>query len=97
MILVPLPDGRWIALEPKAFEVALAAGAAQMGTQRTAPYSPEPVLDAEELAKALNLPVTAIEERARRGEIPSIECGRWRRFKQSAVEVALAANGKGAA
>jgi len=46
----------------------------------------EPLLDSEELAAALHVPVTWIEQAARELRIPSMEFGRWRRFKRSEVE-----------
>ena len=88
-VLVPLPDGRWLALETEAFRQALEAGSAMAPCSEAQPAD-DPVLDAEQLAAALNLPVTWIEQAAREGRIPSIQAGRWRRFKRSAVERALA-------
>jgi excisionase family DNA binding protein len=97
-VLVPLPDGRWIALEPQTFDAALRAGAEVFAVRSSsvAAQDDEPVLDAEQLAEALALPVTWVEQAAREGRIPSIRAGRWRRFKRSSVEQALSANGKGA-
>jgi excisionase family DNA binding protein len=46
----------------------------------------EPLLDAEQLAAVLHVPVTWVEQAARDLRIPSIEFGRWRRFKRSEVE-----------
>jgi hypothetical protein len=54
----------------------------------------EPLLDAAQLSAALgNVPVTWLEAAGRDGRIPSVECGRWRRFRRSVVEAALAKNG----
>jgi excisionase family DNA binding protein len=91
-VLISLPDGRWIALEPEALKVALAAGAAIIGT-KPAPDDAEgePLMDVEELAGYLKLPMTWIEEAARSKRIPSIQAGRWRRFSRRAVERALTA------
>ena len=99
-VLVPLPDGRWLALEPEVFREALVTGAALSIATTTAGAAQaselEQLLDAEQLAAALSLPVTWLEAAAREHRIPSIQAGRWRRFKRSAVERALAApNGKG--
>jgi excisionase family DNA binding protein len=94
-VLVPLPDGRWLALAPEVFREALEAGAVAAcvpgssdGDQ--ASDDGEALLDAEHLAEALSLPVTWIEQAARERRIPSIQAGRWRRFKRSAVERELA-------
>jgi excisionase family DNA binding protein len=96
-VLIALPDGRWLALSPEAFHEALAAGAALSVAPATSSpdlaSAAEQLLEAEELATVLKLPVTWLEQAAREQRIPSIQAGRWRRFKRSAVERALAANG----
>jgi excisionase family DNA binding protein len=100
-VLVPLPNGRWLALEPVAFRAALAAGesliAAPAASDPAHDADSEPLLDAEALAAALSLPVTRIEAAARSGVIPAVRLGRRYRFNRRAVEAALAANGNGAA
>jgi len=96
-VLLPLPDGRWLALSPEAFREALAAGAVAAcasGAAGSDHDNAEPLLDAEGLAASLSLPVTWIEQAARESRIPSLQAGRWRRFNRSAVERALSANGK---
>jgi len=97
-ILVPLANGRWLALSGEIFAEALAAGSAVMGAPRSATegQDSEPLLDAETLGAALSLPPSWLEQAGREGRIPSVQAGRWRRFKRSAVERALS-NGKGAA
>jgi excisionase family DNA binding protein len=86
-IAVALPDGRWLALDRETFAAALEAGADLMGAPKTAgAVTDEPLLDAEQLAAALHVPVTWVEQAARDLRIPSIEFGRWRRFKRSEVE-----------
>ncbi len=88
-IFVPLADGRWLGLTPEAFQTALAEGSA-IGAPTGAPIAAdEPLLDAEELATAMKLPTTWLEQAAREGRIPSIQAGRWRRFRRSDVERAL--------
>ncbi len=95
-VLVPLPDGRWLALAPDVFREALTAGSALVAATSSPDLAntSEQLLDAEQLAKALSLPVTWIEQAARERRIPSIQAGRWRRFSRSAVERALLVNGK---
>jgi excisionase family DNA binding protein len=95
-VLVPLPDGRWLALPPDVFREALTAGSALATPLPCAdqPATSEQLIDAEQLAKALSLPVSWIEQAARERRIPSIQAGRWRRFSRSAVERALLVNGK---
>jgi hypothetical protein len=97
-VLVPLPGIGTLALSREAFDVALAEGSKAIGAPATAAAADaENLLDAEQLSTQLgNVPITWIEAAGRDGRIPSIECGRWRRFRRSAVEAALAANGKGA-
>jgi hypothetical protein len=97
-VLIPLPGVGTLALSREAFEAALAEGSRAITAPATATATDaEPLLDAEQLSTQLgNVPITWIEAAGRDGRIPSVECGRWRRFKRSAVEAALAANGKGA-
>ena len=95
-MLIPLPGIGTLALSREAFETALAEGSQAIAAPATATDA-EPLLDAEQLSAQLgNVPLTWIEAAGRDGRIPSIEFGRWRRFRRSAVEAALAANGKGA-
>lgn len=94
-VLVPLPDGRWLALSREAFDAALTEGGASIGTVASAGADAgdsEALMDAEQLAAALNLPQTWLEQAARERRIPSIEAGRWRRFSRRAVQAALAAD-----
>jgi excisionase family DNA binding protein len=95
-VLLLLPDGRWLALAPDVFREALASGSALFAAAPSpAPATTsEQLLDAEQLAAALSLPVTWIEQAARERRIPSIQAGRWRRFSRAAVERALSANDK---
>ena len=97
-VLVPLPDGRWLALTPETFRQGLADAAAfgPAPIAAGAAGEPEPpLLDAEQLAEAMGVAVTWVEQAARDGRIPSVHAGRWRRFNRAAVEAVLAANGKG--
>jgi excisionase family DNA binding protein len=47
---------------------------------------PDRLLDAEAVAQMLGVPKTWIYEQARRGLIPCIELGRYRRFRREAIE-----------
>lgn len=49
----------------------------------------EPLVDAAQLAAALNLPQTWIEQAAREGTIPHYKAGRWVRFSRREVEASL--------
>jgi hypothetical protein len=97
-ILIPLAGIGTLALSREAFETALAEGSRAIAAGPAgATQDAEPLLDAQQLSAQLgNVPVTWVEAAGRDGRIPSVECGRWRRFRRSAVELALAAN-KGAA
>lgn len=92
-VLVPLPDGRWLALSEEQFQAAIEAGHQAVGTPANAATRShdEPLLDARELAKILKLPVSWLQEAARSGRIPCVQAGRWRRFMRSEVEAALRA------
>lgn len=97
-VLVPLATGQWLALSPEVFAEALQAGRKALAAAGAAgageASDTEPLLETEELAAVMKLPPTWIEQKAREGVIPSVQAGRWRRFRRSAVETALAANGK---
>lgn len=96
-VLVAVPGLGVLALEPETYRRALADGAQLTGSAAAPLPGDEPLLDAEQLAEVLSLPVTWLETAARDGRIPSVRAGRWRRFSRRRVEAALAANGKGAA
>lgn len=97
-VLIPLPGVGTLALTDEAYRAALAEGS-KLGA---APVSPgaatdEPLMEAEQLAEVLKVPVTWLEQKAREGVIPSLEFGRWRRFRRSEVEAAVrASRGNGA-
>lgn len=83
-VIIPLVGVGTLLLDAETYSAGLAAGA-----RLTVPPPDEPVLDADQLAAVLSLPVSWIETAARDGRIPSLQAGRWRRFKRSAVEAAL--------
>jgi excisionase family DNA binding protein len=92
-IAVPLPDGRWLALTPETLREALEAGSALMTPQNgNALRTDEPLVDSDELATLLKVPAGWFEQKAREGVIPSLEFGRWRRFRRSEVESAVRAS-----
>jgi excisionase family DNA binding protein len=47
------------------------------------------LLDSDEVAERLNLPPTWVREAARRGELPSLKLGHYRRFRSEDVETWL--------
>lgn len=89
-VLLPLADGRWLAMTLETLADALSAGAALMPSPSPSTMVPdEPLMTADELAKVLVIPASWIEQKARENAIPSLEFGRWRRFKRSEVEQAV--------
>lgn len=93
-VLISVPGLGVLALAVDTYRQALAEGNALVGgAAGQAPFADEePLLDAEQLSKALDIPATWLEAAGRDGRIPSIEAGRWRRFRRSAVEAALTKN-----
>lgn len=89
-VLLPLADGRWLAMTLETLSDALAAGAALMPSPAiSAITDSEPLLTAEQLAEITGVPASWYEQKGRTGEIPSLEFGRWRRFRRSEVEQAV--------
>ena len=89
-LLIPLPGIGTLALTEEQYRAALEDGErlkAAPASQGCA--SDEPLLEAEQLSAVLCVPVTWIEQKAREGVIPSLEFGRWRRFRRSEVEAAV--------
>jgi excisionase family DNA binding protein len=91
-VLVVLPAIGTLVLDAEVYQAALAEGS----KLAPAPGPPEPLLDPDQLASSLGIPVTWVEQAAREGRIPSYPFGRWRRFKRSEVEGAMrSARGNG--
>jgi excisionase family DNA binding protein len=86
-VVFALPDGRWLVLSEETFAVGLAEGSRVMSAR--AAEGGEPLLGAEALSQVLGIPSSWIEQKAREGVIPSLEFGRWRRFRRSEVEAAV--------
>jgi excisionase family DNA binding protein len=90
-ILIPLPGIGTLSLDSETYRAGLADGAARTGTNTPTPgdnYG-EPLYDSEQLALLLNIPVSWLERSALEGRIPSLQFGRWRRFRRSEVEAAV--------
>ena len=45
-----------------------------------------PLMDASQVAELLGVPVTWVYEQSRRGRIPTVTLGRYRRYRRDAVE-----------
>lgn len=93
VVLVPLPDGRWLALSVVAFQAALQEGEAMLLAPERSPGLPATpeteLVNAQQLAKETNLPRSTIYELAKANRIPSIRVGRHVRFQRAAVMEAL--------
>jgi hypothetical protein len=89
-VILPIAGIGVLALDREVFEAALVAGSELLAAGRPAQaVRDEPLLDAEQLATALSVPITWIELAARQGRIPSLEFGRWRRYRRTEVEAAV--------
>lgn len=86
-VLVPLPDGRWLALTREHFDAALIAGTECMAASTPSSLAPvhEPLLDAPQAAAQLGLSTRWLEDCARGGIIPHYKLGRFVRFRASEV------------
>jgi excisionase family DNA binding protein len=98
LIAVPLPDGRWLALEPAALLEGLEA-ARSLGLGLTAePASGAPSgtpqeqwLTSEQLQETTGIHSTTWEAKAKSGQVPCLRVGKSLRFKLTDVEAALKA------
>src|SRR5882672_10462705 len=88
-VLIPLPGVGTLALDEETYRRALEEGA-KLNPPREPTEDPnEQLLDSQQLALILQVPVTWIEQQAREGNIPSLPFGRRRRYRRSAVEAAI--------
>jgi excisionase family DNA binding protein len=86
LIIITLPDGRWLAFNRGVFQAALAAGAEFAGPPQTASSKTvNELLTSEQVAERLKLPQSWIEEATRQGRLPCHEFGRYRRYSLTAV------------
>lgn len=60
-----------------------------MATEATAASSLEEVMTAPQVGALLQIPVSTVEDYARRGVLPSLKLGRHRRFVRSEVEATI--------
>jgi hypothetical protein len=86
-VLIPLPDGRWLALAPDAFRAALAEGSALAeGAKLSAAPAPSAaasapkLMSAEELEAATGVPASWFATQARERRLPFRKLGRYVRF-----------------
>jgi len=88
-VLIPLPGVGTLALDEETYRRALEEGAKFNPFPEATADPNERLLDAQQLADILQVPVTWIEQQAREGNIPSLPFGRRRRYRRSAVEAAI--------
>lgn len=92
-VLIPLPGIGTLALSAEAYQAALAEGLRLSVSPAASPAATasdgEPLLNAGELARVLNLPKSCVYEKARIGEFPSVRVGKHVRFRRSAVLEAI--------
>jgi len=85
-VVIPLADGRWLALDRATFNAALAAGREfSAAPSPAAAATDEPLLDAEQAAQRLGVTARWLEDSARLGIIPCHKLGRFIRFRVSDV------------
>lgn len=88
-VLIPLPGVGTLALDEETYRRALEEGSKFNPPREPAADPNERLLDSQQLAEIMQIPVTWIEQQAREGNIPSLPCGRRRRYRRSAVEAAI--------
>ena len=88
-VLIPLPGVGTLALDEETYRRALKDGEKFHPSREFTTDPNERLLDSQQLADILQVPATWIEQQAREGNIPSLPCGRRRRYRRSAVEAAI--------
>ena len=89
-VLVPLPDGRSLAMDIEVYREALARGQAMLPASVTSQSDTAvEVLDADGMAERTNVSASWWLEAARRGDVPHLKLGRYVRFDLAAALAAL--------
>jgi hypothetical protein len=86
-VLVPLPDGRWLALAPEVFREALAEGQ-RLSASHASPAPAPPtskLMNAEQMEAATGVPASWFASQARERRIPFRKLGRYVRFDLAEV------------
>jgi hypothetical protein len=81
LLCMPLPDGRWLAMDQAAFRAALAAGAELMPPSPAVPAAAPVFVDAAEMARLTGTAPSWWEAAARNLDCPCLFIGQCRRFK----------------
>ena len=90
-VLVPLPDGRTLALELEAYREALERGRELAPSESLAgtPTCNNEILDAQGMQERTGIPSSWWLEAARRGDVPHIRAGKYVRFDVAAALAVL--------
>lgn len=80
-----------------ALEAAKAVAYARLPRATPPTREPGPLLTAEDLAALYNTPKSLWYELARRGEVPCVQIGHYKRFRRADVDAWIAENSKTAA
>jgi|SRR5579871_67494 len=93
-VIVPLPGLGHLVLDAETYRAALHEGTTVIptGVASQGHAADLSLLDSEQLAAALGVPATWIEQAARENRIPSLRIGRRRRFCRAEVEAAVRLN-----
>jgi hypothetical protein len=87
LMLIPLPDGRWLALTEEAFAQALAAGSAAMPVHQDRSTSvtnaSDQLLTAEQMEERTSVPASWWLKAARERRVPHVLIGKYPRFRHS--------------
>ena len=96
-VLVPLPDGRWLALDRDQLDRAIHRGAQLMAAQPIGQAASidveEELLDADGAAVVLGVSRATVLRQAKVGSLPCRRVGRYVRFRRAELLNHLPANG----
>ena len=87
LVLIPLPDGRWLAMTPETLATALAEGERLIPQPaKAAVASTTELLSADEMEQRTGTPASWFLTQARLDLIPHVRLGKYVRFDLAAVQ-----------